>query len=110
MISLYKKRNGDLIFDPLFEFNMKTNGPVIEEVILTRYESMGYIFIDENDMNCTYAHSGKNGVLTSKDELGLRKRFSQFVDTVTEFGPYLESGECSSYDSKGHLTENKKSV
>ena len=105
-IGLIKRINGDILFAPQFDFIMSIHDHLIEEVILTGYESLGCLLVDENDMNCTALDIGKDGLTECKDVLGLKKRFSQFMHTVTEVDPYLESATSFSYDSRGDLTKN----
>lgn len=84
-IGVCSKLNGDIIFDPEFCLTLKINNKKIVEVEIMRYYSqtmLGLFEIDENDI--LYGMGSK-----VKDEYGLKRRFSSFMDNMVENGPYL---------------------
>lgn len=87
-IGVFRDLNGDAIFDPLFYLTLRMDGDRIKEADIHMYWSQaGFmdLLIDGND------HVVK-GFPGEKDEYGLRRRFSAFMDNITGAGPYLDSG------------------
>lgn len=105
VIGIFEEQNGDLVYDPKFELNVKRDGDRVTEVEIMGYESttmFGTLQIDENDMivdqgdmvgafNAMFGTSYPSGpsVGEEKDEYGLKKRFSSFMENMVEVGPYL---------------------
>lgn len=84
-IGVYSTINGDLIYDPCFELLVRMDKEKILEVEILNYTSetiLGTLEICEDDM--TYGDYGKE-----KDQYGLKRRFSSFMDNMVEEGPYL---------------------
>lgn len=86
-IGVFRKAAGEVMYDPMFYLLAYMDGDRITAVEPRRYISeTGFIdiVIDANDR--VISSCGE------KDVYGLRRRFSAFMDNVTESGPYLESG------------------
>ncbi|MGN0483756.1 MAG: hypothetical protein ACI4HI_09415 [Lachnospiraceae bacterium] len=82
---IYTRINGDLVYDPQFTLNLKMDQNTILDAQIDRYFSqtmMGVLEIEGDDK------AYWNGRET-KEEDGLQKRFSSFMNTIVEFGPYL---------------------
>ena len=87
-IGVFRDLNGDIVFDPVFYLALRMDGDRITEADIEMYMSQaGFmdLLIDRNDRVIT-------GFPGEKDEHGLRRRFSAFMDNITGAGPYLESG------------------
>ena len=86
-IGVFRKAAGEIMYDPVFYLLAYMDGDKITAVEPRRYISeTGFIdiVIDANDR--VISSRGE------KDTYGLLRRFSAFMDNVTEAGPYLESG------------------
>lgn len=89
MIGIFSNFNGDIIYDPQFNITVTVkDGKVDKTEIYSYYATtlFGTSMIDENDMIC---NQGK----PKKDKEGLVKRFSQFMDNMTETDHYLTDGK-----------------
>lgn len=85
LIGVCKTKNGDVIFDPQFKLSLKMEHEKIIETEIIGYISQlwtGEFVIDEDD----YMHwCGTK----EKDEYGLKRRFSSFMDNMVVNAPYL---------------------
>lgn len=87
-IGVYRKVGNEVLYDPIFYLRAYMDGDRITAVEPRCYISeMGFvdIVIDANDRVIS-SHG-------EKDAYGLRKRFSSFMNNMTEVGPYLVSGK-----------------
>jgi hypothetical protein len=85
IIGVYKIINGDVVFDPKFELTLTVDGDTIKDADIIREESNGLLgssYVDENDV-----YHGLGG--DSQANPGLRTLFEQFMNNMTEVGPYL---------------------
>ena len=84
-IVVFSDINGDIIYDPLFHLSLRCeNGKIMETEIIECEETtlFGTCIIDNNDLIHGFG-------LTENDPYGLQRRFSSFMDNMTERGPYL---------------------
>ena len=84
-IGVFSDINGDIIYDPLFHLSLRCeNGKIMEAEIIKCEETtlFGTCVIDNNDLIHGFG-------LTENDPHGLQRRFSSFMDNMTERGPYL---------------------
>ena len=84
-IVVFSDINGDIIYDPLFHLSLRCeNGKIMEAEIIKCEETtlFGTCVIDNNDLIHGFG-------LTENDPHGLQRRFSSFMDNMTERGPYL---------------------
>lgn len=86
-VGLYSFAGGDVMYDPLFHLSVEMDSGKIAEVRLRDCEEttmFGTTIVDEEDNICGLG-------LVEKDSRGLVQRFSDFMDTITESGPYLKT-------------------
>ena len=86
-IGVFSDINGDIIYDPLFHLSLRCeNGKIMETEIIECEETtlFGTCIIDNNDLIHGFG-------LTENDPYGLQKRFSSFMDNMTERGSYLRN-------------------
>lgn len=84
-IGVFSDINGDIIYDPLFHLSLRCeNGKIMEAEIVECEETtlFGTCIIDNNDLIHGFG-------MTENDPYGLQRRFSSFMDNMTERGPYL---------------------
>ena len=84
-IGVFSDINGDIIYDPLFHLSLRCeNGKIMETEIIECEETtmFGTCIIDNDDLIHGFG-------LTENDPYGLQRRFSSFMDNMTERGPYL---------------------
>lgn len=86
-IGVFSDINGDIIYDPLFHLSLRCeNGKIMETEIIECEETtlFGTCIIDNNDLIHGFG-------LTENDPYGLQRRFSSFMDNMTERGSYLRN-------------------
>ncbi|WP_202023349.1 hypothetical protein [Dorea formicigenerans] len=84
-IGVFSDINGDIIYDPLFHLSLRCeNGEIMEAEIIECEETtmLGTYIIDRDDLIRGFG-------MTENNPYGLQKRFSGFMDNMTERGPYL---------------------
>ena len=83
-IGVFSDINGDIIYDPLFHLSLRCeNGEIMEAEIIECEETtmLGTYIIDRDDLIRGFG-------MTENNPYGLQKRFSGFMDNMTERGPY----------------------
>ena len=84
-IGVFSDINGDIIYDLLFHLSLRCeNGEIMEAEIIECEETtmLGTYIIDRDDLIHGFG-------MTENNPYGLQKRFSGFMDNMTERGPYL---------------------
>ena len=84
-IGVFSDINGDIIYDPHFHLSLRCeNGKIMEAESVECEETtlFGTCIIDNNDLIHGFG-------MTENDPYGLQRRFSSFMDNMTERGPYL---------------------
>ena len=89
-VGISKVVGNNVIFDPVFSLVVTMKMDKVETIKIREYISetaLGRFYIDGEDVvHCAYCPA-------ERDSVGMKKRFSQFMNTVAEFGPYLDASE-----------------
>ena len=86
-IGLYSQLNGDIVSDPSFSLILTMEDNNIASIEIMECDEFSPIYRDcyIDSQNIWHSYSG----LAQKDPLGLKKRFSEFMNTIVNLGPYL---------------------
>lgn len=89
MIGIYSIQNGDVMFDPAFHLSITMDGERLGDVEILDCEEttiLGTSVVDNENMLHGFG-------MVEKDPKGLKQRFNEFMENMTEIGPYLTNSK-----------------